>query len=344
MYQDGAAESMSYDTKPETVSPFSKVSHVTVDANEDGQRLDNWLIRVLKGVPRTRIYRILRKGEIRVNGKRAKPEQRVQTGDDIRLPPIRAAEPEAEGARGTRVPKSLLETIEASIVHEDEHMLVIGKPSGLAVHGGSGLSFGVIEALRASRPDETLELAHRLDRDTSGLLLVARHRSALRILHELLRDGLIEKRYLTLVKGSWDLGTKLIDAPLLTHTRTGGERTVRVAPNGKESSTTFAPVDFFGARATLLDVTLGTGRTHQIRVHAAHTGHPVSGDDKYGDREHNAAMAELGLKRLFLHSQSLSFEWPGSHKNYAFSLPLPADLAQVLENLAATRRKRSRRR
>ena len=212
------------------------------------------------------------------------------------------------------------------------------------VHGGSGVSFGVIEALRASRPEETLELAHRLDRDTSGLLLVARTRPALRILHELLREGQIEKRYLTLVKGSWDLGTKLIDAPLLTHTRSGGERTVRVAPNGKESSTTFAPVDFFGARATLLDVTLGTGRTHQIRVHAAYTGHPVSGDDKYGDREHNAAMRELGLQRLFLHSQSLSFEWPGSRKNYAFSLPLPPDLASVLENLAATRRKRSRRR
>jgi 23S rRNA pseudouridine955/2504/2580 synthase len=335
---------MSYDTKPETSSPFSKVSHVTVGTDEDGQRLDNWLIRTLKGVPRTRIYRILRKGEIRVNGKRAKPDQRVQGGDDIRLPPIRAAEPDEEGVRTPRVPKGLLETIESAILHQDENMLVIGKPAGLAVHGGSGLSFGVIEALRASRPNETLELAHRLDRDTSGLLLVARNRTALRILHELLREGQMEKRYLTLVKGSWDLGTKLIDAPLLTHTRVGGERTVRVAPNGKESSTTFAPVDFFGARATLLDVTLGTGRTHQIRVHAAHTGHTVSGDDKYGDREHNEAMREMGLDRLFLHSQSLSFEWPGSRKNYAFSLPLPADLAQVLENLAATRRKRSRRR
>ncbi len=335
---------MSYEQKPETSSPFSKVSHVTVDPNEDGQRLDNWLIRVLKGVPKTRIYRILRKGEIRVNGKRAKPEQRVQGGDDIRLPPIRAAEPDAESQFNSRVPTGIIEAIESTIVHQDDNMLVIGKPSGMAVHGGSGLSFGVIEALRASRPNETLELAHRLDRDTSGLLLVARNRSALRILHELLRDGQVEKRYLTLVKGSWDLGTKLIDAPLLTHTRVGGERTVRVAPNGKPSTTTFAPVDFFGARATLLDVTLGTGRTHQIRVHAAYTNHPVSGDDKYGDREHNAAMQEMGLGRIFLHSQSLSFEWPGSQKNYAFSLPLPPDLSQVLEKLAATRRKRSRRR
>ncbi len=333
---------MSYESKPEQSSPFSKVSHVTVSADDDGQRLDNWLIRTLKGVPRTRVYRILRKGEVRVNGKRAKPEQRVAGGDDIRLPPIRAAEPEPEGGRAPRVPKSLLETIESSILHEDDNMLVIGKPAGLAVHGGSGLSFGVIEALRASRPDETLELAHRLDRDTSGLLLVARNRQSLRILHELLREGQIEKRYLTLVKGSWDLGTKTIDAPLLTHTRVGGERTVRVAPNGKESRTTFAPVDFFGAGATLLDVTLGTGRTHQIRVHAAHTGHPVCGDDKYGDREHNVAMGGLGLSRLFLHAQTLTFEWPGSRKNYAFSLPMPPDLAQVLENLAATRRKRSR--
>jgi 23S rRNA pseudouridine955/2504/2580 synthase len=242
------------------------------------------------------------------------------------------------------VPASLRESIESCVLHEDDNLLVIGKPAGLAVHGGSGLSYGVIEALRASRPDETLELAHRLDRDTSGLLLVARNRQSLRILHELLREGQVEKRYLTLLKGSWDLGTKTIDAPLLTHTRVGGERTVRVAPNGKESRTTFAPVDFFGARATLLDVTLGTGRTHQIRVHAAHTGHPVSGDDKYGDREHNAAMGELGLSRLFLHAQTLSFEWPGSHKTYAFSQPMPPELAQVVENLATTRRKRSRRR
>jgi len=344
MYQDGVAESMSYESKPETGSPFSKVTHVAVGEGEEGQRLDNWLIRTLKGVPRSRVYRILRKGEVRVNGKRAKPEQRVAVGDDIRLPPIRAAEPEELAARASRVPKGALQSIEDAIIHQDEHMLVIGKPSGMAVHGGSGLSFGVIEALRASRLDETLELAHRLDRDTSGLLLVARTRPALRILHELLRDGQVEKKYLTLVKGSWDLGTKLIDAPLLTHTRVGGERTVKVAANGKPSLTTFAPVDFFGARATMLDVTLGTGRTHQIRVHAAHTGHPVSGDDKYGDHEHNAAMREMGLERIFLHSQSLSFEWPGSRKNYAFSLPLPLDLAQVLENLAATRRKRSRHR
>ncbi len=179
MYQADAVESMPYDTKPDTGSPFSKVSHVTVGAGEGGQRLDNWLVRVLKGVPKTRIYRLLRKGEVRVNGKRAKPEQRVQDGDDIRLPPIRAAEPEPEGGRAPRLPKGLAESVESAIVHEDEHMIVIGKPSGMAVHGGSGVSFGVIEALRASRPDETLELAHRLDRDTSGLLLVARTRPAL---------------------------------------------------------------------------------------------------------------------------------------------------------------------
>lgn len=334
---------MSYESKPEPASNFSKASHVTVAEGDDGQRLDNWLIRTLKGLPRPRVYRILRKGEVRVNGKRAKPEQRVQAGDDIRLPPIRVEEGEA-AERTPRAPRSLIETIESSIVHEDDLMLVVGKPSGIAVHGGSGLSFGVIEALRASRPEQTLELAHRLDRDTSGLLLVAKTRPALRILHELLRDGLVEKRYLTLVKGSWDLGTKVIDAPLATHTRVGGERTVKVAANGKPSVTTFAPVDFFGARATLLDVKLGTGRTHQIRVHAAHAGHPVAGDDKYGDREYNEAMREYGLERIFLHAQTLTFEWPGSHKNYAFSLPMPPELAQVVETLAVTRRKRSRRR
>jgi 23S rRNA pseudouridine955/2504/2580 synthase len=331
---------MSYDPKPAAPPETSKVSHVAVLADDDGQRIDNWLMRALKGVPRSRVYRLLRKGEVRVNGKRAKPETRLATGDDIRLPPVRP--PDADAPR--RAPQTLLATIEASIVHEDADLLVIAKPAGLAVHGGSGLSFGVIEALRASRPTETLELVHRLDRDTSGLLLVARNRTALRTLHGLLREGLVEKRYLALVQGPWNLGKKTIHAPLATRARQGGERVVKVAESGKESDTTFTPVDFFGARATLMEVALGTGRTHQIRVHAAHAGHPVAGDDKYGNRDFNAEMEGLGLKRLFLHAQSLTFEWPGSRKTFAVNQPLPPELAQVLEALGATRKRRDRRR
>ncbi len=331
---------MSYDSKSLPPTETTKVSHVAVVADDNGQRLDNWLMRALKGVPRSRVYRLLRKGEVRVNGKRAKPEYRVAAGDDIRLPPVRAPE---EGAP-RHAPSGLVGTVEAAIVHEDPDLLVVAKPAGLAVHGGSGLSFGVIEALRASRPTETLELAHRLDRDTSGLLLVARNRTALRALHGLLREGKVEKRYLVLVKGPWNLGKKTINAPLATRARQGGERVVKVAASGKESDTTFAPVDFFGPRATLLEVSLGTGRTHQIRVHAAHAGHPVAGDDKYGDREFNAEMAGLGLKRLFLHAQSLSFDWPGGGRSFAMNQPLPPELAQVLEALSASKRRRVARR
>ncbi len=339
---------MSYDSNPDSpVTPptaGAKATHVKVAVDDDGQRIDNWLLRALKGIPRSRVYRLLRKGEVRVNGKRAKPEQRVASGDDIRLPPVRPVEEGAPIVR--RASTSMIDAIEAAIIHTDDNLLVIAKPSGMAVHGGSGLSHGVIEALRASRPRETLELAHRLDRDTSGLLLVARNRPALRILHSLMRDGQIEKRYLALVKGSWDLGKKTINAPLDTEARQSGERVVRVQASGKESTTTFTPVDFFGARASLLEADLGTGRTHQIRVHAAHASHPVAGDDKYGDREFNVEMQALGLHRLFLHAQTLSFEWPGSHKNYFFSQPLPEDLAAVIDQLNATRKKkvRSRRR
>ena len=331
---------MSYESIPEsppTTGP--KASHVKVAEGDDGQRLDNWLIRAFKGLPRSRVYRLLRKGEVRVNGKRAKPEQRVAAGDDIRLPPIRPVE-ENVAPSVRRTPTGLIDAVEAAIIHQDDDLLVVAKPSGLAVHGGSGLSHGLIEVLRASRPNEELELAHRLDRDTSGLLVVARNRPALRVMHTLLREGLVEKQYLTLVKGSWNLGKKTIDAPLDTEARRSGERVVRVQASGKESTTTFTPVDFFGARASLLSVDLGTGRTHQIRVHAAFAGHPVAGDDKYGDHPFNAEMHELGLRRLFLHAQSLSFEWPRSRKNYAFSQPLPEDLAAVVDQLTATRRKK----
>jgi 23S rRNA pseudouridine955/2504/2580 synthase len=306
------------------------VQHLEVDENEAGQRLDNWLLRRLGAVPRSRIYRIIRKGEVRVNGRRAAPERRLQVHDRIRVPPVRLAPPE----RSDRPLPDLTARIENAIVHEDENLLVLDKPAGLAVHGGSGLSFGVIEALRAARPGESLELVHRLDRETSGCLLIARRGAALRELHALMRENAFEKRYLVLVKGKWDLGAKRIDVPLRTDTRVRGERTVRAGASGKPSVSDFRPVQFFGRTATLMEVTLHTGRTHQIRVHAAHAGHPVAGDEKYGDADFNEALRALGLKRMFLHAHSLSFAWPRGGE-VSINTPLPAELAALVDVLAA---------
>ena len=329
--------------------PRSAVQQHTVGEDEAGVRLDKALSRLLPAVPRTRIFRLIRKGEVRVNGKRAKAEQRLAAGDTIRVPPVRAESETAHVvATGgvARVPPALLARVNAAIVHEDDRLLVLDKPSGLAVHGGSGLTYGIIEALRAARPAETLELAHRLDRDTSGILLVTRKPSALRTLHALLRDGAVQKSYLALVVGRWELGRKLVDAPLLTEARVGGERTVRVGPGGKSARTQFALVQQFGARASLVEAALHTGRTHQIRVHAAHCGHPVAGDPKYGDKEANTALRQLGLTRMFLHAHSVSFDWPQGGQ-VSISAPLPDDLKAVLDALgtrAALKAGRSRNR
>jgi 23S rRNA pseudouridine955/2504/2580 synthase len=317
----------------------SAVQQLEVGSEEAGQRLDKALARLLPGVPRTRIFRLIRKGEVRVNGKRAQPEQRLAAGDRLRVPPVHersaSAEEQSTGA-APRVPAELMERVSAAIIHEDERVLALDKPAGLAVHGGSGLSFGIIEALRAARPHETLELAHRLDRDTSGILLVARKAAALRTLHELLREGQVHKSYLVLVVGNWQLGRKLIDVPLLTDARAGGERTVRVGAGGKSARTQFRLVQHFGARASLLEATLETGRTHQIRVHAAHCGHPVAGDAKYGDAAANEALRAAGLRRMFLHAHSISLDWPGGGQ-LSVSAPLPPELKQVLDALGATR-------
>ncbi len=232
--------------------------------DEAGQRVDNFLMRHFKTVPR-RVYRLLRKGEVRVNRKRVDAEYRLAEGDEVRLPPVRI---EADSEPG-RPSSSLLELIEKAVIFQDRHVLVLDKPAGVAVHGGSGMSFGVIEALRASRPRETLELVHRLDRDTSGCLMVARDRTTLVSLHALIRGGGMHKTYLALVAGSWQLGTKRIDAPLATDNRQHGERHVRVASAGKDSVSVFKPVQFFGSLATLMEVDIPTGRTHQIRVHAS---------------------------------------------------------------------------
>jgi 23S rRNA pseudouridine955/2504/2580 synthase len=297
----------------------------------EGQRLDNFLLRQLAGVPKSRVYRLLRRGEVRVNGKRKGPDYRLAADDEVRLPPVRLAAAGEPAVR--RVPDALQATVRASIVHEDARVLVLDKPAGVAVHGGSGLAFGVIEALRALRPEEPLELAHRLDRDTSGCLLVARTRPALRVLHALMREGAVEKRYTTLLAGRWRLGSKTIDAPVLTHQRQGGERMVRVHAAGKLAVTDFTPREPFGDVATLMDVAIHTGRTHQIRVHAAFAGHPVAGDEKYGDRAANATFRELGLRRMFLHAASVAFTWPDGGGPFRAAAPLPADLAALLDSL-----------
>jgi len=325
------------------------VRHLTVDGEDAGTRLDKFLARQYPEVPRTRLFRLVRKGEVRVNGKRAGINTRLALGDDVRLPPVRDAAPETAIESGSstaraltrKVPASLQAAVTASVIHEDERVIVVNKPAGIAVHGGSGVSFGVIEALRAARPDEAekLELVHRLDRDTSGVLIIARKPSVLRMLHAGLREGEgFEKRYLALVKGSWQLGKKRIEAPLRTDLRVGGERTVKVAAGGKAATSDFRPVQGFGKLASLLEVSILTGRTHQIRVHAAYAGHPVAGDPKYGDREFNEDMREHGLDRMFLHASSISFLWPDRGTEFSVNAPLPPELARVIDVLSGLKR------
>ncbi len=313
----------------DTAEGTTGVRQVEVSAADVGQRVDNFLLRQFKAVPRSRVYRLLRRGEVRVNRRRAKPEYRLKAGDRIRLPPVRMGVVRSEA----RVPAALLERIKRAIVHEDGDLLVVNKPAGLAVHGGSGLDFGVIEVLRAARPRESLELVHRLDRETSGCLLIARRRPALRTLHALLREGAIEKRYLALLAGQWQLGRKRIDVPLKTRQLQSGERMVRAHAGGKSSTTLFRPVQFFGKRATLMEVEIETGRTHQIRVHAAYAGHAVVGDDKYGERELNEAVRKLGLNRMFLHAQTVTFTWPETGRQFTVSVPLDDELKAVLDRL-----------
>lgn len=315
--------------------------HVRIDEAAAGQRLDRELTRLLPDVPRSRIFRLIRRGEVRINGRRARPEQRLEIGDDVRVPPVRAGDPQAP----VRVSREQVEWVRRAIIFEDPRLIVVDKPAGLAVHGGSGISAGVIEALRVARPEEDLELVHRLDRDTSGCLLVARRRSVLRALHAQLREGgVFEKRYLALVKGHWNLGDRRIEVPLRTDLRVGGERTVKAHASGKAASSRFRPVQFFGRTATLMEVIIDTGRTHQIRVHAAYAGHPVAGDPKYGDPAFNESLRACGLGRMFLHAHSVSFPWPGGGPEFGVNAPLPEELRGVLDRLteAGTRRRGAR--
>ena len=310
------------------------VKLVKVPEDRDGQRLDNFLLGQLKGAHRSLVYKLVRSGQVRINGKRAKPDSRVAGGDEVRIPPVRL---EAPGEVRTP-PKAMLERLAASIVFEDKALLALNKPAGIAAHGGSGVSFGVIEGLRALRPGEPLELVHRLDRDTSGVLVIAKKRSALLELQALMREGEDEeapnKQYLTLLVGRMPSGTMTVDQPLQRSMLQGGERMVRVDPRGKPSVSHFKLIERRGGHS-FCEVRIETGRTHQIRVHAQHIGHPVAGDEKYGDREANKRLAEqAGLKRLFLHAASMGFELGPHHTPYLINAPLAEDLRAVLDRLA----------
>ncbi|WP_215786145.1 23S rRNA pseudouridine(955/2504/2580) synthase RluC [Pantoea dispersa] len=306
------------------------VQFVAITAENAGQRIDNFLRTQLKGVPKSMIYRILRKGEVRVNKKRVKPEYKLEDGDEVRVPPVRVAERE-EQAVSPKLDK--VAALESCILYEDDYLLVLNKPSGTAVHGGSGLSFGVIEGLRALRPEARfLELVHRLDRDTSGILLVAKKRSALRSLHEQLREKGMQKEYLALVRGDWPSHLKVVQAPLLKNILQSGERVVRVSAEGKPSETRFKVEERFGL-ATLVKASPVTGRTHQIRVHTLHGGHPIAFDDRYGDREFDRQLAPTGLARLFLHAAALTFTHPNTGESLRMEAPLDKALKHCLSQL-----------
>ncbi|ALO42478.1 23S rRNA pseudouridine(955/2504/2580) synthase RluC [Pseudoalteromonas phenolica] len=309
-----------------------KVSFVTVTEDQQGQRIDNFLVTHLKGVPKSAIYKILRKGEVRVNKKRIKPVYKLQMDDLIRIPPIKVAE------REEFVPKNLdkISALEDAILFEDQYLIVINKPSGMAVHGGSGLSYGLIEALRVLRPQEkNLELVHRLDRDTSGCLLISKKRSILKGLHEQLREKTMEKNYWALVVGEWAAKIKNVTEPLRKNTLQSGERVVRVdEEQGKASHTRFRVLERFDG-CTLVQASPVTGRTHQIRVHTQCKGHPIACDDKYGDQVFDSRMREMGLSRLFLHAHDLRFLHPKHETTMHVEAPLDKALNNALKTLRA---------
>lgn len=302
-----------------------QVSFVTITEENVTQRIDNFLITYLKGVPKSMIYRILRKGEVRVNKKRIKPEYKLAVGDEVRIPPIRISEKTVP-----EISKKLnkVADLEKSIIYEDDVILAINKPSGIAVHGGSGLSFGVIEGLRALRPEaKFLELVHRIDRETSGVLLIAKKRSALKALHEQLRLKQMQKNYLALVKGNWPSECKVVQAPLLKNVLKSGERVVKVNAEGKPSETRFKVEERFGF-ATLIKASPVTGRTHQIRVHTQYVNHPIAFDDRYGDSQFDELLAKSKLNRLFLHAANVKFIHPKTLQE----MQLHASMDNILQN------------
>ncbi|CTP93254.1 Ribosomal large subunit pseudouridine synthase C [Xanthomonas translucens pv. poae] len=320
--------------KPRDVAT-SAVRILKVPEDRAGQRVDNFLLGQLKGAPRSLIYKLMRSGQVRVNGGRTKAERKLEAGDEVRIPPVKLHE---EGEK-TAPPDAFMARLEAAIVYEDARLLALNKPSGVASHGGSGISFGAIETLRALRPNQSLELVHRLDRDTSGLLIVAKKRSALTEMQALMREDDrvegrgISKRYLTLLVGRMPDGVMSVDAPLHIGLRQGGERHVQVNAGGKESLSHFRVLERRGGHS-YCEVRIETGRTHQIRVHAQHLGHAVAGDDKYGDAAVNKRLREqIGLKRLFLHAASLEFTLDGGKTPYLLTAPLADELAEALSRL-----------
>ncbi|MFA0570345.1 23S rRNA pseudouridine(955/2504/2580) synthase RluC [Vibrio gallaecicus] len=306
----------------------TKVQFVEIDEDMAGQRIDNFLRNQLKSIPKSMVYRIVRKGEVRVNKKRIKAEYKLKAGDLVRIPPVTIEEKVEDSVPSTKLNK--VSELERCIIHEDDHMLILNKPSGTAVHGGSGLKFGAIEALRALRPDARfLELVHRIDRDTSGILLVAKKRSALRHLQAQFREKTVQKYYFALVMGEWKNSCKVVNAPLL---KNEVNSIVRVNLNGKASETRFKVLEKF-QDATLIQASPITGRTHQIRVHAQYTGHPIAWDDRYGDRRFDAYTGKVGLDRLFLHAANIKFIHPGSEEKMDISAPMEARLEKALSGL-----------
>ncbi len=319
--------------KPGSAVP--KVRKVQIDAEQAGQRIDNFLRRELPGVPKGRLYRLLRRGEVRINGGRVRAEYKLQEGDVVRIPPVWI------DAAGAPPPAKLSAEIVDHVLFEDKRLLVIDKPSGIAVHGGSGISHGVIELLRHARPDlRDLSLVHRLDRETSGCLVLAKRRSALRALHEKFREGAVEKNYLALAIGDWQLGEQLIDAPLLVRHRQGGERYVIVDEDGKSAQTRIRLSRRYG-KYSLLQCSPLTGRTHQIRVHAQFAGFPLAGDERYGDLDANYQAKKEGLPRLFQHAQSIAFPDESGNELH-FTAPLAEDLERFLQVAAGQRGKKRR--
>ncbi|MBB71632.1 MAG: 23S rRNA pseudouridine(955/2504/2580) synthase RluC [Legionellales bacterium] len=311
--------------KPITTS----VTWDTIDVNYAGQRIDNYLMNKLKGLPKSRLYRLLRKGEIRVNKKRVKPDYRLEEGDILRIAPIKLEDKPAKA----KPPQSLCDDLLSRILYEDQDLLIINKPSGLACHGGTGVEYGLIEALRQARPeDKFLDLAHRLDRGTSGCLIIGKNRTVLSQIHDLLRKGEVDKRYLALVHGQWPVHVSLVDVPLIKNQSQSGERMVMVDESGKPAKTRFHIAEKYRYH-TLIGASLLTGRTHQIRVHAAHVGCPLVCDDKYGERRFDKKLPADWPKRLFLHATSINFISPASGKDILVNVPLEAELQGLLDRL-----------
>lgn len=315
-----------------TASGSNSVTHVVINEEEQGQRIDNYLIRYGKGVPKSHIYRIVRSGEVRVNRGRVDVTYRLQTGDQLRIPPLRVAQRSVSDLENAAKAQ-----VQLPVLFEDEALLVIDKPEGIAVHGGSGVSFGVIESLRQQRPQaKFLELAHRLDRETSGILLVGKKRSALTILHDMFREAgqIADKRYLVLVAGRWQNPVQHVRQPLFKYLTESGERRVRVDQEGKPAHTVFRLLARW-QHYSLLEAQLKTGRTHQIRVHLAHLGFPILGDEKYGDFALNKQLQKSGLKRMALHAWRMDFPHPISKAALSLNAPCPARLVSFMRQLSA---------